>query len=155
MQNKRPSPPLACYLLWVLLTFTGVSALFGGIGLITEPNGNQMQITVSMLQGSPFTSYLIPGLILFVILGIFPLFLIYPQIARPEWKWANIFNIYADMYWAWTYCLYNGLSLVIWITFQTWLIGYHLLQTIYAFAGLLVIITTLLPQVKKHYSLTE
>jgi hypothetical protein len=110
---------------------------------------------VTLLEGSPFTNYLVPGLILFFILGIFPLFLIYPQIAHPEWKWAGKLNIYPDMYWAWTYSLYTGLSLVIWITFQTWFIGYHLLQTIYAFAGLLIIITTLLPLVKKHYSLKE
>lgn len=54
----------------LLLFFNGVSALYGGWGLISNPSGEKMQMPLELLQHSPFKDYLIPGLILFTVLGI-------------------------------------------------------------------------------------
>lgn len=54
----------------LLLLFNGVSALSGGWGLVSNPSGERMQMPLELLEHSPFNDYLIPGLVLFVVLGI-------------------------------------------------------------------------------------
>lgn len=56
-------------LLFALHLFVGVGAMSGGLAAITnheEPLG----ITVEALKNSPFTNFLIPGIILFVVIGL-------------------------------------------------------------------------------------
>ncbi len=54
----------------IALSFTGISGLIGGIPLILRPDGSVMSLPVSLLQYSPFPSYLIPGIILFLAVGV-------------------------------------------------------------------------------------
>jgi hypothetical protein len=49
----------------VMTGFLGIPAILGGIALM----GNLYAPPVEMLQGSPFTSFLLPGLVLSVIVG--------------------------------------------------------------------------------------
>jgi hypothetical protein len=153
MTTKLDRSNSTCLILWILLIFQGASALFGGAGLIFDPSGGAVQMPLSLLEKSFFSNYLIPGLILFVVLGVFPLFILYPLIARPEWKWAGFLNLYPEMYWGWTYSLYTAIMLIIWITFQTMIVGYHVLQTVYALLGIAILIMTLAPTVKNHYKM--
>ncbi|MCB2295220.1 hypothetical protein LGK95_17185 [Clostridium algoriphilum] len=56
-------------LLFVLHLFVGIGAMAGGLVAIinpTEPFG----MSVEFLKNSPFTNYLIPGIILFIIIGL-------------------------------------------------------------------------------------
>jgi hypothetical protein len=55
--------------LFVLHAFIGLGALAGGLGCLLDPMA-PMGAPVSMLEGSPFTSFLIPGIVLFVLFGI-------------------------------------------------------------------------------------
>lgn len=54
----------------VLLIFNGISALFGGGALVADPSGNSLNMPVESLKQSAFTDFFIPGLILFVVLGL-------------------------------------------------------------------------------------
>jgi hypothetical protein len=65
-----------------LLIFNCLSALWGGIGLIYDPSGEFMQMPLSFLQHSPFSNYLIPGIILLVANGILSLFIAFITIKR-------------------------------------------------------------------------
>jgi hypothetical protein len=56
-------------ILFSLHIFVGLGALVGGTGAILEPN-NPLGISSEVLQGSPFTSFLIPGIILFTVIGL-------------------------------------------------------------------------------------
>ena len=56
----------ACVALLVLL---GVGALAGGIALLARPDGSVMQFEVSLLAGSPFSDFTVPGLILGAVFG--------------------------------------------------------------------------------------
>lgn len=58
----------------VLLFFNGLSALFGGWQLMVQPDGSSMQMSLDWLQYSPFTNYLIPGILLFVVNGLMSIF---------------------------------------------------------------------------------
>ena len=50
--------------------FNAFSALAGGFGLMTNPDGIVFGMDVSWLEGTPFSSFLIPGIVLFIVNGI-------------------------------------------------------------------------------------
>ncbi len=52
------------------LVLLGLGALAGGIALVSKPDGSVMQFDVSLLAGSPFSDFLIPGLILGGLFGV-------------------------------------------------------------------------------------
>ncbi|MFY9307828.1 MAG: hypothetical protein WAQ28_02145 [Bacteroidia bacterium] len=56
-----------------LLLLVAVNALVAGYLFITDPTGTKMYIPVSMLEYSPFTNFLVPGIVLFIVNGIFNL----------------------------------------------------------------------------------
>ena len=47
-----------------LLILLGVGALAGGAALTSQPDGSVMKFPLSLLAGSPFPDYFVPGLIL-------------------------------------------------------------------------------------------
>ena len=55
----------------LLLLFNGIGAVYGGGNLILHPDGSSLGITVEWLRYSPFTNFLIPGIILFLVNGVF------------------------------------------------------------------------------------
>lgn len=57
----------------LLLLFNGTSAIFGGWSLIRDPSGSDLKMSLSYLQSSPFNDFFIPGLILFIVNGVFSL----------------------------------------------------------------------------------
>ena len=74
--HADPSPtrlafkPLPARTLAVALClFSGISALFGGAVLVARPDGTILGIPVSVLAHSPFHDFLIPGLVLFTVIG--------------------------------------------------------------------------------------
>lgn len=56
-------------ILLVLHVFVGLGAMAGGLAAITNPNG-PMGISVDILKNSPFGNFLIPGIILFTVIGL-------------------------------------------------------------------------------------
>lgn len=52
------------------LVLLGIGALAGGIALVARPDGSVMHFDVSLLAGSPFPDYLVPGLILGGLFGV-------------------------------------------------------------------------------------
>jgi hypothetical protein len=155
VMNKKKKT-FAVYLLIVLIVFQSISGLFGGIGLLINPNGSYLKMPLFFLRNTPFKDYLIPALVLFFILGVYPTFIAVGLIFNLKIKWTNIINIYKDQHWVWTYSLYLGIILSLWIDFQVMFIGYwHFIQTIYALLGIAILIIALLPNVKNYYKLTD
>ena len=66
---NRPLRTLAL----IPLFFTSISALGGGIALIISPTGETIEMPLSILENSPFRSFLIPGIILLVMNGLLSL----------------------------------------------------------------------------------
>ncbi len=52
------------------LVLLGVGALAGGVSLVAKPDGSVMQFDPAILAGSPFSDFLVPGLILGGLFGI-------------------------------------------------------------------------------------
>ncbi|MGI6114036.1 MAG: hypothetical protein ACOYEJ_07910 [Mahellales bacterium] len=56
-------------LLFILHLFVGIGAVSGGLAAITNPN-EPLGASVELLKNSPFKDYLIPGIILFTVIGL-------------------------------------------------------------------------------------
>jgi hypothetical protein len=59
---------LLTYSLGVFQAFIGITAIAGGFRLVSNPNGTS-DIPIEWLNSSPFTNYLIPGLVLLIVIG--------------------------------------------------------------------------------------
>ncbi len=149
MKTKRPFP---INVLLFLLFFLSLGALFGGGMLALDPSGELLQMPIIILKNSPFNNFLIPGLILFTVFGVLPALIFYSLLKRPQWTWVNVLNVYSDMYWAWTFTLYVGFALIIWINVQTLIINsVHFVHTGYILLGLSIVSIALLPSVRQYY----
>jgi len=139
-------------LLIFLLIFLGLGAIFGGGILIVSPSGKIFGMPLSMLENSPFNNFLVPGICLFVILGIVPIGLSVALIKKPEYKFAELFNFYSDIYWAWTYCIFVAFALIIWIQIEmTFLRAVHWSHSLYMFLAIAILFVALLPEVRDQY----
>ena len=150
-QGKAISTIIRNILLFLLL-FLGLGAVFGGGVLIISPSGELFRMPLSMLYHSPFSNFLVPGIILFSILGVFPIGVAFALMKKTECKLAERFNFLRDMHWAWTYCIYIAFALIIWIQIEmTVLRAVHWSHTLYMFWALCIIFLALLPQVRNMY----
>jgi hypothetical protein len=53
--------------------FIGAGALLGGGLLSLAPDGRLLGMSTKLLASTPFDSFLVPGLILFIAVGVFPI----------------------------------------------------------------------------------
>lgn len=152
MNKTVQSRPVVAWVLIVLLVFIGIGAVISGAMLFAAPEGHLMQWSTDDLAGTPFSNYLIPGIILFLFVGIFPLFVAYGLLKKPSWSWPNIINPMKKMHWAWTASWAAGVIMLIWITVETVLLGYlSFLQPVIAVYGIVIIVLTMLPAVRRYY----
>jgi SNF family Na+-dependent transporter len=139
-------------ILVVLLFFLGMGAIFGGTVFIISPSGELFGMPLSMLNNSPFKNFLIPGIILFLVLGLAPVAIAIALIKKPVNKVLEAFNLYKDMHWAWTYTIYIAFALIIWIQIQMMIIqAVDWLHTFYMFLAVVIIFVALLPAVRNLY----
>jgi len=139
MSDHTSSQSYGLYVLMGLILFQGISGMFGGIALVADPTGELLQMPVSMLDGSPFEDFLVPGIILLIILGIFPSVVFYGLWKRRSWAWLGSLLVSA--------------ALIIWIGVEIWMVGYHPeppLQLAYGALGLILMGLIFLPSVRNN-----
>ncbi|MFK0523755.1 hypothetical protein ACINKY_16220 [Paenibacillus illinoisensis] len=141
---------------WVLIIlhgFLGIGAIVGGGCLIIDPSGNLLQMPDSLLEHSPFRNFLIPGIILMLVLGLMPIVVAIALMTHFHWKTGGKLNLYTDRHWAWTFSLYTGFALHIWIMVQVfWIQHVSIIHLIYFAWGVAIQVVTLLPGVQRRYS---
>jgi hypothetical protein len=141
------------YFLYMLLLVQGVSAVFGGSQLVIRPDGSLLNLSLESLERTPFGSYFFPGLILLLVLGILPLVVLYGLIKKPKWRIFEYLNLYQDQLWAWSFSVYTGFGLIIWIIAELFLLKtFHGIQLIYAFLGIAIVVAALFPSVRSDYN---
>lgn len=139
MNRKSSGRPLAVTALTLLLGLQGLSGLVGGLGLVLDPSGRSLRIPLAWLEGSPFSDYLVPGVILFVVLGVVPMFVAY--------------GLWSARPWAWTGSALVGAALVVWLIVEIAVIGYRAdppLQLAYGVLAVLILAITALPSVRDN-----
>jgi hypothetical protein len=79
-------------ILYALEIFLALGAFYGGWSLLTDPTGNSLKMPAAMfLVGTPFDDYLIPGLVLFIVNGAFPVLVIVACLMDQPWaKWGHV-----------------------------------------------------------------
>ena len=135
-----------------LLAFLGFGAIGGGGVLIISPTGKMIGMPLYILEKSPFNNFLIPGIILFLVLGLAPILLIFALLKKPENPVAERLNFFKDMHWSWSFSIYVAFALIIWIQMEmVYLQSVHWLQAFYMFFAVALIFVALLPQVRNLY----
>lgn len=72
----------------VALMFLGLSGVIGAIPLIVNPGGEPWSMPQSLLQYSPFRSYLVPGIILLIANGLLSVWALWLTVSRrPGYGW--------------------------------------------------------------------
>lgn len=127
LADKRPA---TVWILMVLLAIQALGAIAGGVGLVQDPVDN-IGMPLSMLEGSPFSDYLVPGLILLIVVGLLPL--------------AALVGVARSRIWGWWLAAAAGAGLVIWIITEVILLGYLPgagigLQIVMGILGVLVLV---------------
>jgi hypothetical protein len=56
--------------LGILQAFIGLGALGGGFMLVRDPSGSALELPMSLLEGSPFPDFLLPGMFLLAVNGV-------------------------------------------------------------------------------------
>ena len=137
-----------------LVCFQIISAVPAGFMLVSDPTGSKLGTPSNMLDGTPFTDFLIPGLFLFLVLGVFSILILYGLIKKSTLRAASKLNPYQDQHWSWTFAYYLGLLLVLWINMQLFFIkSWDILHFVYSMLGVLIIVVTHMPSVKRYYKL--
>ena len=73
LASKSRRLPGIARLAMLLEIFLGIGALFGGSQFILAPDGHLLGLPLKMLAGTPFHSFLVPGLLLFTLVGVAPM----------------------------------------------------------------------------------
>ena len=111
----------------LLLAFMGIAACYGGGALILDPSGKLLEMPLTLLTESNFPNYLVPGLILFLMIGLLSLLTIYFTITGNKYYPDLVFN--------------QGFIQVGWIVVQIYLLQvFHFLQLVVVINGILLII---------------
>ena len=122
----------------VILVFLALGAIFGGYALISDPSGANFEWTSELLDNTPFNNFLIPGIILAVVNGLFPFFIVYLLL-----KNSKYISFYMNL---------QGLILIGWLSAEIIFNAelYHsLLHPMFYTVGVLLIILGLLQ--RKYY----
>ena len=137
----RYKKTFSIYLLIIFVLLEGISGLYGGIALIIDPSGGQIGLPSNWLEGSPFKNYLIPGIILLTVLGVFPLITTMGLINGTRKALISSRLI--------------GYALVIWIAVEILIIGYQPdppLQLIYGIEGIIILLLGYSTSVTNYYT---
>ena len=153
MKSRVNSSPWLVNLLIFLNAFLAFSALIPGGAFIIAPDGHLIQMPLSNLENSPFPDFLIPGILLFVFIGIYPAAVAFSLWKWPAWRWPDILNPFKQLHWSWAGSLAAGVILIIWIITEVQFMQVGLLHIFYFGWGVLILLVTLFPSVHEYYRL--
>jgi hypothetical protein len=117
-------------LLFILVSFIALTAFFSGLLMISNPDGSILNLPLSLLKGTPFKDFKIPGILLTVVVGGTNLLAVFYNMQRHP----NRYN------WA----MAGGIMICGWIIVQMILIhAVNWLQIIYLAAGIFILLLSL------------
>src|SRR5580765_3049008 len=77
-------------LLFVMVSFITITSILSGLMMISNPDGKMLSLSLSLLDGTPFKNFLIPGIFLTALVGGTNLFALFFNIKRSSnrYNWA-------------------------------------------------------------------
>jgi len=109
--------------LGVLQLFIGVGAVAGGLALVLDPSGESLGTPIELLEKTPFATFLVPGIVLFIVNGSGSL--------------AGAVASFARQRYAGEIAVALGAFLGAWIAVQVYWMGLHWLHALYFGLGIL------------------
>lgn len=127
--------PTSVLVLAGLHVFLGVRGVLGGVQFIIDPTGGIVGVSPSMLAGTPVSDFLVPGIVLLVGFGLFPLLVAY-GLARGYER-------------AWSASLAVAVGLLAWVVLEGVLMGFgERFQYPNAIQAVVMVLLSLLPVVR-------
>jgi len=143
--ETRGSRPASLWALIVVCILQGLSGIAGGVALLGSPDGSVLQFPADGLEGTPFSDFLIPGFILLLVLGVYPLVVVY--------------GLWRGQAWAWWGAGVLGIGLPIWLAVEIALLGSSLMESGvgvavglwvgYGVVAVIILALTLLPATRR------
>ena len=87
-----------------LLLFLGFGGVYGALMLISDPSGAKFDWSLDLLNGTPFNSFLIPGIVLLIVNGLFPISVAVITVLKKSYTHTLI--------------LFQGVIVIIWLSVQ-------------------------------------
>lgn len=110
------------------LAFLCLGATPGGVMLILDPTGRRTRMPLSLLDHSPFHSFLMPGIILLAANGVLSLLIMIAAIRRtPSYGWWVVFQ--GCVITGWITVEVIMMRLVVWPHYVYWGVGLVLIAT--------------------------
>ena len=139
-----------------LLTFIAIGGIPCGIILLMDPSGQIIGLPLNLIENTPLSDFTLVGLWLFVVYGIFPLFLAFGMFSGRNWKWAGILSRWSNKHWTWVGVILMGVVLIVWSITETVLWRRIVELTVfYGSIGVALILLSLTPSVKKYLSISK
>jgi len=124
--NANKKRKFISYFLGILQAFIGITAIAGGLRLVSNPSGIS-DFPIEWLSNSPFTNYFIPGLVLLIVIGFGNVF-------------AAIVTFLHKRYFG-SIAALSGTFLILYMTTEVWFVGLrNFLQPLYFILGVIVLI---------------
>lgn len=115
-------------LLFILVCFVAITSIASGALMISDPGGTVMQLSPSLLEGTPFSDFRVPGIILAALVGGVNLLAAFFNMKRSPRRY----------HWA----MAGGILVSGWIVVQVSLIDTaHWLHFIYLGVGIIIVLT--------------
>jgi hypothetical protein len=143
----RVHRPFTAALTVAVLSFLGVSAVGGGVAMVTGYTPPQTWLDAIPLVNS----WIIPGLVLGLGFGAGSLVVARGVALRPAWRWTGRIERVTRHHWSWAGTLLIGAGQVAWIVLELiYLPETSALQAVYGATGLVLLVLPLLPSTR-HY----
>jgi hypothetical protein len=147
--------PAALWFLIFWLLILSMGGLYGGIAMLLDPSGGLLQMA-EVLPLLPVPNYVLPGLFLLGLMGVFPLFLIYGLWVRPEGLAGKSLYSPIPYHWSWTGTVSLSIVLALWLSIQGFLIGFQWpIQYFTAMNGLIILLSAFFPSLRRFYRIDK
>ena len=114
-------------ILFLLISFLSVTAILSGLLLISQPDGSLLNLSLSLLEGTYFSSYLVPGILLLIFVGGVNLLAVFYNLKkdRGRYDWAMAGGFVVSGWVAiqlllihtvhWLHILYFGIGVIVFL----------------------------------------
>ena len=137
MNSQSEPHPITVTILIVLLVLLGLGGMGGGVALMSDPSGDLLGMPLVLLKDLTIKTYLLPGLFLFLVMGMLPLVVAYGWWRRYPRAWSATIGL--------------SVLLILWICLQIYLWGTPIaIQIIYLVLGIVMLGLSLLPSVRNY-----
>lgn len=143
---------MAVKALIVLEIFFGAMGIISGVLLMADPSGALVGFPPSVAESIPFHNFFLVGLFLFVIYGLYPLFLAYGAWTRKDLFFMEISRA-GGIHWSWQGGVALLAILVAWLFVENLLIGLDYPATYMTIVlGLAILAALVMPSTRRYFA---